>query len=69
MKSYRFFIYSMLWALPFTLFGQRNSGLSKHFEQQLEIFPQEKLHLHIDRTMYVPGERMAKGITLRKTYG
>jgi uncharacterized protein YfaS (alpha-2-macroglobulin family) len=26
--------------------------------KQLELFPQEKIHLHTDRTMYVPGEKI-----------
>ena len=26
--------------------------------KQYEIFPQEKIHLHTDRTMYVPGEKI-----------
>jgi len=26
--------------------------------RQLNIFPQEKIHLHTDRTMYVPGEKI-----------
>ena len=28
------------------------------FEQQLEAYPQEKLHLHTDRDFYVPGEKI-----------
>lgn len=26
--------------------------------KQLELFPQEKIHLHTDRTMYIPGEKI-----------
>jgi len=32
--------------------------IQKNFLKQIELFPQEKLHLHIDREYYVPGERI-----------
>lgn len=40
-----------------------------HFQSQLKIFPQEKIHLHLDRGYFVPGERiwfkayLANGLT------
>jgi len=33
-------------------------SIQDNINSQLSLFPQEKLHLHIDRTMYVPGERI-----------
>ena len=30
----------------------------QHFEKQTYLFPQEKIHIHTDRTVYVPGERI-----------
>ncbi|MDR0796000.1 MAG: carboxypeptidase-like regulatory domain-containing protein, partial [Tannerella sp.] len=29
-----------------------------HFDRQLSVFPQEKIHLHTDRDFYVPGEKI-----------
>ncbi|MDL2278997.1 hypothetical protein LJC57_10470, partial [Parabacteroides sp. OttesenSCG-928-G07] len=29
-----------------------------NLEKQLELFPQEKLHLHFDRNFFVPGDRI-----------
>ena len=34
------------------------SGIQDSIYKQLELFPQEKIHLHTDRNMYVPGERI-----------
>ena len=28
------------------------------FDEQLEVYPQEKIHLHTDRDLYVPGEKI-----------
>jgi len=32
--------------------------IAANFETQLEVFPQEKIHLHTDRDFYVPGEKI-----------
>jgi len=44
------------------LFGQTKETLYQTVEQnitaQLEAFPQEKIHLHTDRDIYVPGEKI-----------
>ncbi|MDR2147172.1 MAG: hypothetical protein LBE91_12000, partial [Tannerella sp.] len=45
------------------IIGETNGKLTEYgiadlFVQQLEAFPQEKLHLHTDRNMYVPGEKI-----------
>ena len=32
--------------------------IAERFEQQLELYPQEKIHLHTDRDFYVPGEKI-----------
>ena len=47
------------------LFGQERGHASLGFEQieenlltQLAIYPQEKIHLHTDRDLYVPGEKI-----------
>ena len=34
------------------------SVVYSHFENQLEVYPQEKIHLHTDRDVYVPGEKI-----------
>jgi len=33
-------------------------SIARHFNTQLNLFPQEKLHLHTDRDYYVPGEKI-----------
>ena len=32
--------------------------LDNRFKRQMEIYPQEKLHIHTDRDVYVPGEKI-----------
>ena len=32
--------------------------IAANFATQLEVFPQEKIHLHTDRDFYVPGEKI-----------
>jgi len=32
--------------------------VEENFTAQLELFPQEKLHLHTDRDFYIPGEKI-----------
>ena len=32
--------------------------IAQHFDTQLSVFPQEKIHLHTDRDIYVPGEKI-----------
>jgi uncharacterized protein YfaS (alpha-2-macroglobulin family) len=32
--------------------------IQDNFFNQLELYPQEKIHLHTDRTAYVPGEKI-----------
>jgi len=34
------------------------SVVYSHFENQLEVYPQEKIHLHTDRDVYVSGEKI-----------
>ncbi|MDR0795784.1 MAG: carboxypeptidase-like regulatory domain-containing protein [Tannerella sp.] len=34
------------------------NDITLHFNDQLNIFPQEKIHLHTDRDFYVPGEKI-----------
>ena len=54
----------LLWSLiPVTLFGQIEADSSflrieEKLLTQLAIYPQEKLHLHTDRDIYVPGEKI-----------
>jgi len=33
-------------------------SINRHFNTQMEVYPQEKLHLHTDRNRYVPGEKI-----------
>ena len=33
-------------------------AIQNHFLQQMALFPQEKIHVHTDRQMYIPGERI-----------
>ena len=35
-----------------------SADIDQRFNEQLRIFPQEKLHLHTDRDYYVPGEKI-----------
>jgi len=49
--------------LSWSLFGQTGSDstflrIEANLVTQLEVFPQEKIHLHTDRDYYVPGERI-----------
>jgi len=32
--------------------------INEQFDKQLSVYPQEKLHLHTDRDLYVPGEKI-----------
>lgn len=34
------------------------NAIVDHFQNQLKIYPQEKIHLHLDRGYFVPGERI-----------
>jgi len=34
------------------------NNIDQHFNRQLSIFPQEKIHLHTDRDFYLPGEKI-----------
>ena len=34
------------------------NGITRHFDEQMNVFPQEKIHLHTDRDFYVPGEKI-----------
>jgi len=49
--------------LPVMLWGQLEADTSflrieENFLSQLEVYPQEKIHLHTDRDFYVPGEQI-----------
>ena len=49
--------------LPSMLWGQMTKDVSfvridENLMTQLEVFPQEKIHLHTDRDVYVPGEKI-----------
>ena len=47
--------------LSVNISGQKvhtTESIRDSLNRQLSLFPHEKLHLHIDRTMYVPGERI-----------
>ena len=33
-------------------------AIQDSLSKQLALYPQEKIHLHTDRTMYVPGEKI-----------
>ena len=35
-----------------------SDSIAQHFNTQLRVFPQEKIHLHTDRDYYVPGEKI-----------
>lgn len=37
---------------------QQDNKISDHFREQLQTYPQEKIHLHTDRDYFVPGERI-----------
>jgi len=45
------------------IWGQSKNKISRELiesrmETQLSVYPQEKIHLHVDRTYYVPGEKI-----------
>ena len=49
--------------LPILLFGQREDAISfrqieENMATQMEVYPQEKIHLQTDRDFYVPGEKI-----------
>jgi len=57
------FILCLLFLLPWMLWGQMENDtaflrIEANLMNQLEVFPQEKVHLHTDRNFYVPGERI-----------
>ena len=67
MRSLRLFPIWLLWLIPFLLNSQQSNCqlempeeniLIKRFQQQLRIFPQEKIHLHTDKPYYITGERI-----------
>jgi len=39
-------------------FSLLSDSISRLLEMQLQVFPQEKLHLHTDRDIYIPGEKI-----------
>ncbi|MDR2809021.1 MAG: TonB-dependent receptor plug domain-containing protein [Tannerellaceae bacterium] len=58
-----FLIACLLFLLPKALWGQMATdsvflSVKANLQTQLEVFPQEKIHLHTDRNFYVPGERL-----------
>ena len=60
----RYFLIAFLLFLPLVMIrGQMTADTSfvrieSNFSTQLEVYPQEKLHLHTDRNFYVPGEKI-----------
>jgi len=60
----RYFLIALLLFLPLGMIrGQMVEDTSfvrieSNFTTQLEVYPQEKLHLHTDRNFYVPGEKI-----------
>lgn len=56
-----FFLYSLvaLFSVFNTLHSQQTSeAVTEKLQTQLAIFPQEKLHLHLDKEVYAPGEQI-----------
>ncbi len=44
--------------LPEQVLADSLTRVTQHFEEQLNVFPQEKLHLHTDKPYYISGERI-----------
>ncbi len=44
--------------LPEQLLADSLTSIAQHFDEQLAVFPQEKLHLHTDKPYYLSGERI-----------
>ena len=62
-KQNRFILLFLFFLQTATLFGQIGvdslfSRIEERFITQLDIWPQEKIHLHTDRDFYVPGEKI-----------
>ena len=57
------FVASFFLLISIHLIGQQKeknffNQIEGHFNNQLSAYPQEKIHLHIDRNCYVPGEKV-----------
>ena len=49
-------------SFTFCCFGQQNifniDSINRHFLNQLTVSPQEKIHIHTDRSLYIQGEQI-----------
>lgn len=53
----RLFVFILLLCNTFAVFSQEIAdSVAFHLKEQLRLFPQEKVALHVDRTVFLPGD-------------